>query len=149
MTRATVKWFNPNKGFGFVALEDGSGDAFLHVSVLERSGRTGLSEGEVLDCEISEGEKGLQVDGIQSTQPPSMTSAAHAATDNTILGTVKWFNPAKGFGFIEPDDGGKDVFVHTSALQRSNVHILDEGQRVRAVTSAGQKGPQVDSLEVL
>ncbi|MCI3132078.1 cold-shock protein [Phenylobacterium aquaticum] len=45
-------------------------------------------------------------------------------------GTVKWFNPTKGFGFIQPDDGGKDVFVHISALERSDLNSLNEGQQV-------------------
>ncbi|WP_304168469.1 cold-shock protein [Phenylobacterium aquaticum] len=45
-------------------------------------------------------------------------------------GTVKWFNPTKGFGFIQPDDGGKDVFVHISALERSDLNALNEGQQV-------------------
>ena len=149
MTKATVKWFNPSKGFGFVELEDGRGDAFLHVSVLERSGRSGLSEGEVLDCEISEGRKGFQVDAILSTQSPTTSSEANSASGDTVMGTVKWFNPEKGFGFITPDNGGRDVFVHATALHRSNLQTIEEGQRVRAITSSGQRGPQVDSLEVL
>jgi cold shock protein len=45
-------------------------------------------------------------------------------------GTVKWFNPAKGFGFIEPDGGGADVFVHISAIERAGLHTLNEGQKV-------------------
>ena len=45
-------------------------------------------------------------------------------------GTVKWFNPTKGFGFIEPSDGGKDVFVHISAVQDSGLNGLDEGQKI-------------------
>lgn len=46
------------------------------------------------------------------------------------IGTVKWFNPAKGFGFIQPDDGQKDVFVHVSAVEHSGIGTLQEGQRV-------------------
>ncbi|MCP5380989.1 MAG: cold-shock protein [Kordiimonadaceae bacterium] len=46
-------------------------------------------------------------------------------------GTIKWFNPTKGFGFIEPDNGGKDVFVHISALQKSELSSLDEGQKIQ------------------
>jgi CspA family cold shock protein len=45
-------------------------------------------------------------------------------------GTVKWFNPQKGFGFIQPDDGGKDVFVHISAVERAGMHSLNEGQKI-------------------
>ncbi|HXZ18210.1 MAG TPA: cold-shock protein [Roseiarcus sp.] len=49
----------------------------------------------------------------------------------TRIGTVKWFNAAKGFGFIQPDDGGKDVFVHISAVERAGMSGLNEGQKVR------------------
>ncbi len=63
---------------------------------------------------------------------------AHAARGTTLfeevimaLGTVKWFNVQKGFGFIQPDDGGKDVFVHISAVQRAGLSSLNEGQKIR------------------
>jgi CspA family cold shock protein len=45
-------------------------------------------------------------------------------------GTVKWFNATKGFGFIQPDDGSKDVFVHISAVERAGLHSLNEGQKI-------------------
>ncbi|WP_214367093.1 cold-shock protein [Pseudonocardia sp. H11422] len=64
-------------------------------------------------------------------------------------GTVKWFNGEKGFGFITPDDGSKDVFVHFSAIQGTGYKSLDEGQRVSFETSQGQKGPQADNVQVI
>lgn len=57
-------------------------------------------------------------------------------------GTVKWFSSEKGFGFITPDDGSKDCFVHHSEIQRDGYRSLDEGQRVTFETEAGPKGPQ-------
>ena len=61
-------------------------------------------------------------------------------------GTVKWFNAEKGFGFIAPDDGGKDVFVHYSAIQMDGYKTLDEGQRVTFEVVQGEKGPQADAV---
>ncbi len=56
------------------------------------------------------------------------------------VGTVKWFNATKGYGFIQPDDGSKDVFVHISAVERSNLGNLTEGQRVQFDLERGQQG---------
>jgi cold shock protein len=56
------------------------------------------------------------------------------------IGTVKWFNPTKGFGFIQPEDGSKDVFVHISAVERSNLGSLQEGQKVSFDLERGQQG---------
>lgn len=55
-------------------------------------------------------------------------------------GTVKWFNPVKGYGFISPDDGSKDAFVHISAVERAGLHGLTEGQRVQYELQRGQNG---------
>ena len=64
------------------------------------------------------------------------------------MGTVKWYNVAKGFGFIVRDGGGKDVFIHVSALDRAGITYLREGQRVFVGVAEGQKGPEAASIQV-
>ena len=65
-------------------------------------------------------------------------------------GTVKWFNPTKGFGFIEPDDGGKDAFVHISAVERAGLRTLNEGQKVSYEVEPGRDGKSsAESLSIL
>jgi CspA family cold shock protein len=64
-------------------------------------------------------------------------------------GTVKWFNAEKGFGFISPDGGGSDVFVHYSAIDSSGFRTLDENQRVEFEVGQGSKGPQAQAVRIL
>jgi cold shock protein len=64
------------------------------------------------------------------------------------MGMVKWYNATKGFGFIVRDGGGKDVFVQVSALDRSGITDLNEGQRVFVGVAEGQKGPEADSIQL-
>ncbi|MEJ2469078.1 MAG: cold-shock protein [Campylobacterales bacterium] len=68
-----------------------------------------------------------------------------------VTGTVKWFNDEKGFGFIQPDDGGKDVFVHFRQVNRTGFErvSLDEGQKVSFEIGEGQKGPQAENVNIL
>ncbi len=161
--RATVKWYNPDKGFGFVELANGSGDAFLHVSVVERSGQASVPPGATLEVRAGPGPKGQQVTEIISMdastagqeQPrhtrPERPAYQPSADRTTVeeLGTVKWYNATKGFGFIAADRGGKDIFVHASALQRAGVVGLTEGQRVAVDVADGQKGPEAVSLRAI
>ena len=64
-------------------------------------------------------------------------------------GTVRWFDADKGFGFIEPQDGGDDVFVHFSAIDSTGYRSLDEGQRVEFDVTQGQKGPQAENVRAI
>jgi CspA family cold shock protein len=64
-------------------------------------------------------------------------------------GTVKWFNPTKGFGFIEPENGGNDAFVHISAVERAGLHTLNEGQKVSFELQNGRDGkPAAENLSL-
>jgi len=160
--QATVKWYNPEKGFGFVSLGDGSGDAFLHVSVIERGGHGTVPPGATLEVRTSPGQRGPQVTELISVdtstaqaeparRPRPERSAYREADRATIeeVGTVKWYNANKGFGFIASDRGGKDIFVHASALERAGVTGLAEGQRVSVDVADGQKGPEAVSLRLI
>ena len=160
---ATVKWFNPDKGFGFVALADGSGDVFLHANALTNAGHSSVSPGASLRVRVGQGQKGRQVMEVlavdegagsqestgrarapRSPSHPGRGPALEAAVEKR--GTVKWYNATKGFGFVAISDSGKDVFVHASALQRSGVPQLMEGQTVWVGVVQGAKGPEAASV---
>ena len=158
---ALVKWYNPTKGFGFVSLEDGQSDAFLHVSVLERAGYQELPEGARLACQVVQGRRGLQVSEIDSVDLSTATAPAagprrgppgggdrRGPPGEEIEGTVKFFNPEKGFGFVVPDNGGQDVFVSARTLERAGINHLDPDQRVRVSVRMGDKGPLATRVEL-
>lgn len=142
---ATVKWFNSSKGFGFVAPQDGSSDAFLHISVVQRFGLQNIAQGAVIVCDLEEGPKGPQVSTILSVDDTS----AEPEMDATIEGVVKFFSAEKGFGFVTPDSGGKDVFVGIGSLNRSGLQALESGQRVRLATRMGKKGPMAEEISLI
>lgn len=150
---ATVKWFNSQKGFGFVSPKDGSPDAFLHISALERAGHQDIAEGATIVCDLGPGQRGPQVVSIHSIDTGTAVAKPRRAGPQIIAesveGKVKFFSVDKGFGFIAPDDGGKDVFVHIKALERSGLRALESDQRVRISISMGVKGPQAESISLI
>jgi cold shock protein len=162
---AVVKWFKSEKGFGFVELADGSGDAFLHATVLGRSGHQAVQPGDTLEVRVAAGQRGPQVTEVLNVDtstggvaPPPRPGGGFRPSgggDRPPLGptvqetgTVKWYNSLKGFGFIVRDGGGKDVFVHASALQRAGLNGLDEGQRVVVDIAEGRKGPEATEIRL-
>src|SRR5258706_2802734 len=162
---ATVKWFKADKGFGFVELVDGSGDAFLHVAVLQAAGHETVDPETKLSVQVAQGQKGRQVTAVLAVDtstgcpprasrrpPPPMSSSRERpdpATAAEVVGTVKWFNPDKGFGFVVCEDGGKDVFIHLSIVERAGLRGLDEGQRLVMTVVTTQKGREATALTLL
>jgi len=157
-----VKWFSPEKGFGFVELY-GSGDAFLHGSVLAQSGTAAVQPGETLEVRVGPGHKGPHITEVLSVDPSTATAAmprrsnyraaaSSRPTSDTLVeetGTVKWFNAERGYGFITRNGGGEDVFVHISALERSGLTGLNEGDRVIVDISEGRKGLEAARVRLI
>src|SRR6185312_9812308 len=164
---AKVKWFNAVKGFGFVTLSDGTQDAFLPMAILRRAGFDDVREGASITCEIGAGAKGplvLNVINIDNSTAVSGGDGGFAGgfarsggtfdrgprtPAQTLEGAVKWFEPEKGYGFISPDGGGKDIFIHVTALRRSGIPALGPGQRVRVDVVDGRKGLEADRIVLI
>jgi cold shock protein len=156
---AIVKWFDSKKGFGFAEIADGSGDAFLHIKTLQALGQDAVAPGMKLSVLVGQGQKGRQINKILAideggaAKAPALTAARaeprrsapdlSAAID--MVGTVKWFSVPKGMGFVEVD-GGKDVFVHISIVERAQLGNLAEGQRVSMRVVETEKGRQAVTI---
>lgn len=159
-----IKWFNRSKGFGFVLPEDGAGDIFLPLAVLERSGFEEAPDGASVVFEWAQGPKGRAV--TQVLELDASTAAPRAPREirgrprdnggwggetgpaESLDGVVKWYDPARGFGFILPNDGGKDIFVHITALRRSGLEGLESGQPVRMMVAQARRGREASSIEL-
>ncbi len=221
--RATVKWFNSAKGFGFVTPSDGSPEAFLHLSALKQAGHESVGEGASVTVEIGSSPKGRQVLRVlevdSSTAQPSAPRAPRASYGDrggsdrggwgggergggdrsgwgggggdrggwggggdrggdrsgwggggggdrggdrassyqapvdlsnaeSMDGVVKWFSGLKGYGFVQPDGGGKDVFVHITVLRNAGLQSLAPGQPVRMKVVTARKGPEAVTVEL-
>lgn len=145
---AEVLWFNGSKGFGFVKLQDGS-EVYIHARVLEAAGRRDICEGSWLKVTLEESPRGRQVSQVlESNDAIPKVSFDEADAKVEIEATVKWYNSEKGFGFIAPVGGERDVFVHATALNRSGVGMLADGQRVFIACAQGKKGSEVRSIRL-
>ena len=137
--QGTVRWFDAERGFGFLAPQDGDADLFVHASEIVGDGVSRLlREGQAVEYEVGEGERGPQARGVRVTGE----IAADAALG--VLGTIKWYEPAKGYGFASPDGGGAEVFVHSSAIVTGGV--VSAGQRVAFLVGVGERGPQAEHV---
>lgn len=168
--KGVVKFFNAQKGFGFVVRDDGGEDVFVHISAVEQAGLTGLADGQPLEFTLTErngrvSATDLRIEGEPlpveeraprepreggfGDRPPRAAGggfrdrdAAPVTTGERVEGTVKFFNGQKGFGFIQREDGGPDAFVHISAVERAGMSGLAEGQRVSFELEQDRRGKQ-------
>jgi cold shock protein len=156
---AIVKWFNAEKGFGFVAA-DGGCEAFMHIRQLEKAGYSSVPAGARVKVLIGKGQKGPEVTEVirvdistalvaSTTERPRANGSQVVGQTTESIGTVKMYKADKGFGFVGQDGGGKDVFIHVTALARAGLTELAQGQRVRMQISQGQKGLVAQTIELL
>ncbi|WP_457052765.1 cold shock domain-containing protein [Geodermatophilus sp. SYSU D01036] len=168
VVQGTVTRFDADRGFGFIVPED----VFVHVSAVTRGGD--LEEGDRVEFELVEGNRGLQADSVRllpstprrggydrpaprdrrddrggrDQRPARAPRGGDAGGD--AEGTVQWFNAEKGFGFITPDDGGDDVFVHYSEIEDDGGYReLEEGQRVAFTRTSGARGTSASGVRPL
>ncbi len=162
--KGVVKFFNGQKGFGFIVRDDGGEDVFVHISAVEQAGLTGLAEGQPLGFTlVDRGGKVSATDLVIDGEPLPVTDRAppreprafggdrggfgggdrgpqRQLTGERSSGTVKFFNAMKGFGFIQRDDGQPDAFVHISAVERAGMSALNEGDRLDFELEVDRRG---------
>ena len=165
--KGIVKFFNPQKGFGFVVRDDGGEDVFVHISAVEQAGLTDLADGQPLDFTLVDrggriSATNLRIDGepmevVRTGAPAAPREGGFGGapgggqggdrdgpqrqlTGEKASGTVKFFNAMKGFGFISRDDGQPDAFVHISAVERAGMPTLNEGDRLEFEIEVDRRG---------
>ena len=158
---AVVKWFKADKGFGFVELSNGQGDAFLHIGAIQSAGYETVPPGAKLKVLVGSGAKGAQVTRVVEVDttgaverapqrsfdgPRPARRAPDPSTAVQVSGKVKWFDDTKGFGFVSSNDGGKDIFVHISILGPAGLSHLAEGQPVSMRVVDTPKGREALSI---
>jgi CspA family cold shock protein len=159
--KGVVKFFNAQKGFGFIVRDDGGEDVFVHISAVEQAGLTGLADGQPLEFTLVDrggriSATDLKIEGepmeVQERAPREPRAGPggpgggfgggpqRQLTGEKAQGTVKFFNAMKGFGFISRDDGQPDAFVHISAVERAGLSSLNEGDRVEFELEVDRRG---------
>jgi cold shock protein len=156
--KGVVKFFNPQKGFGFIVRDDGGEDVFVHISAVEQAGLTDLADGQPLEFTLVDrggriSATNLTIEGepmevVRSSAPREgaregggfSAGPQRQLTGEKAQGTVKFFNSMKGFGFISRDDGQPDAFVHISAVERAGLPTINEGDRFEFDIEVDRRG---------
>jgi cold shock protein len=143
--KGVVKFFNPQKGFGFIVRDDGGEDVFVHISAVEQAGLTDLADGQPLEFTLVDrggriSATNLRIEGEPMAVERAERGPQRQLTGEKAQGTVKFFNAMKGFGFIQRDDGQPDAFVHISAVERAGIPTLNEGDRLEFELEVDRRG---------
>ncbi len=143
-----VKWFDAVKGFGFIVADGGGPDILLHANVLRNFGQGSVADNARITVRVQETERGSQAQEIVEIQPPDTDAIDDASglgidldPDTPYLAArVKWFDKAKGFGFVNVFGHSADVFVHVEVLRRFGLADLQPGEAVTVRMVEGPRG---------
>jgi cold shock protein len=148
--KGVVKFFNPQKGFGFIVRDDGGEDVFVHISAVEQAGLADLADGQPLEFTLVDRGGRVSATNLRIEGEPMAVERSGGGggaggpqrqlTGEKASGTVKFFNAMKGFGFIQRDDGQPDAFVHISAVERAGIPTLNEGDRLEFELEVDRRG---------
>jgi cold shock protein len=164
----TVKWFNHDKGYGFIVSPDVEGDILLHKSLVEAYGCAAVLEGTTIECDVIHKVKGLQACKLVNMDERTAAKGSNGAskpngeakrsrreivlpevTGPAIECVVKFFSRPKGYGFFVPVVGGEDIFVHMDVLRRCGVRELRQGQRALVRVMQTERGLSATDVNLL
>lgn len=157
--KGAIKWFDSIKGYGFIAPEDDKGDILVHFSILKDVGRRMLPEGTSVKCLSADRPKGRQAVkiltydlttavGIDVESEQMEITAIDMDESEFVEATVKWFNRVRGYGFVNRNDGGQDVFIHMELLRKYGIDHLIPGQIVAVAVDDGDRGLVVKAIKI-
>lgn len=139
-----VKWFNQFKGYGFIEVENINEDIFMHFSVVGQAGFDHLNNNDIITCEITKTDKGYQVTKILDIVCSNKFETQDSTPQKTTA-IMKWFNPAKGFGFAQLPSG-EDVFIHTNLLKKHQINAIDFGKKITLIVRHTNFGYEATDL---
>ena len=152
--KGQVKWFDTTKGYGFILVNDDSGDILLHSNVLRNFGRGSVAEGTEIEFEVQETDRGRQVSVIHDIHPPkniidddiSEFGIPDVKNLEMFPARVKWFDKSKGFGFANVFKSTDDIFLHMEILRYYGFSDLQPGEAIVIKIVDGPRGKMAGAL---
>ncbi|MFN3610080.1 MAG: cold-shock protein [Hyphomonas sp.] len=150
-----IKWFDSAKGYGFIVAESASepelsGDVLIHISCLRDYGENYADEGAKIVCDAVRRERGWQTAHIiEMERPRAVVAQEQGLRPDYETVTLKWFNRARGYGFVLRDGQDIDVFVHAVAFRKAGYEEIEPGTRIDVVIEVGAKGEHVSIVKPL
>lgn len=146
-----VKWFDPDRGFGFIVCDQLDGDVLLHANVLRNFGQSSVADGAQVSIVVARTDRGLQAnevltidvpdgEAVPASGAPEELDSIDLMTVPLVAGRVKWFDRIKGFGFANVWGQKEDVFIHIEVLRRSGLAELQPGEAIALRVTEGRRG---------